>query len=137
LIPRVVFDTNVLISAEIFGGAPAKCLSGATTGHIEAFTCREILEECRRILAEKFGYPAIEADAYVAHLLSFHSLVEISGLVRVVAEDPDDDKVVECVMISGAEFLISGDKHLTRIMSYQNTQIVTPAGFRRALELGL
>jgi predicted nucleic acid-binding protein len=57
--------------------------------------------------------------------------VPIEGTLRAVPEDPDDDPFVECAVTAGAEYVVSGDRHLGRLGSFGDVRIVTPAEFLR------
>ena len=48
---------------------------------------------------------------------------------RLVPDDPDDDKIVQCALVGGASYIVSGDKHLLALKSYQAIGILRPADF--------
>ena len=50
---RAVLDTNVVVSALLWGGTPYKLLQAATDGEIELFTSPALLDELRDVLARK------------------------------------------------------------------------------------
>ena len=57
-------------------------------------------------------------------------VVAISGTLKAVPADPDDDKVIECAVAGGAGYIVTGDhKHLLPIGTYQGIRIVTAAEF--------
>ena len=88
-----------------------------------------------------YGKTAIEAAVYRragagnrCRLLTFSRVVSISGQLKVVAGDPDDDKVLECAVVAGATHVVTGDRrHLLPMRSYAGIQIVTPAEFLAAM----
>jgi predicted nucleic acid-binding protein len=47
----------------------------------------------------------------------------------VIKADPDDDRIPECAVTAGADFIITGDKDLLRLKSYDSISIVTPSEF--------
>jgi len=55
--------------------------------------------------------------------------VEITGELRVVAEDPDDDKFVECALVAGASLIVSGDHHLLELSECEGVHILSAAEF--------
>jgi putative PIN family toxin of toxin-antitoxin system len=111
----------------------------------EAFTLlvsEPVLEEYRRV----FGYERLrklhrlseqEIEEVIGRFRSFAELIEVTAALRVVPDDPDDDKFVECAAIGGAEYLISGNSHLLKVKRYQDTEILSPANFLTLLELRL
>ena len=125
--PRVVFDTNILISALLSPrGAPFRCLMLAKLGQCESITCREILEEFTRKLRVKFHYSSAQADTAASDVQALSSLVTISGTLHVVTRDPSDDKILECALRGRADYVVSGDRrHLLALGTYQNIVVIT------------
>jgi len=69
------------------------------------------------------------AKAAVEEVSGFSRLVEISGTLRTVPDDPNDDMVIECAVIGNATHIVTGDKHLLRLMNYQGIAIFKAAEF--------
>lgn len=130
---RVVFDTNVLISATISKkGKPHRCLRLAEAGKIQSITCAQILEEFQEKLQSKFEHSADRAGAVISEIKRFSEMVTITGTVKVIAADPDDDKILECAVAGKASHIVSGDKrHVLVLGSYQEIAIVSAAEFLR------
>ncbi len=130
----VVFDTNVLFSAAGWQGAPYQCVELARSGAVAASTCAEILGELTEKLQTKLRFTADQALETVVDLLTFLNVVSITGQVKVVTADPDDDKVLECAVLAAATHIITGDRrHLLPIRRYAGVEIVTPADFLAAM----
>jgi putative PIN family toxin of toxin-antitoxin system len=128
------FDTNVLFSASGWEGAPYRCVELAHAGAIEAATCAEILDELSDRLQSKLRFTPEQALETVVDLLTFVRVIAITGQLRAVPVDPDDDKVVECAVLANATHLVTGDRrHLLPLGSYQGIEIVTPAAFLAAV----
>ena len=53
----------------------------------------------------------------------------ITNTLKVVTADPDDDKVLECAVIGGATHIVTGDRHLLSLDSYQSIPIVSATVF--------
>ena len=96
--PVAVFDTNVLFSGIGWKRKPYECLELARVGSITGVTCAEILDELVEKLQMKLRFSPEQTAETLADLLSFLHLVHISNELKVVATDPDDDKVVECAV---------------------------------------
>ncbi len=126
-----VFDTNILISAVISQGeSPFKCLELARQGLTESVTCQEILDEFREILINKLKRTPEQADTLVDDFRSFTRVVTISGTLKVVAADPDDDKVIECAVQGNATHIVTGDaRHLLPLVNYQHILIIKATDF--------
>jgi putative PIN family toxin of toxin-antitoxin system len=125
-----VFDTNILLSALLSTiGNPFRCLALAKIGQVESVTCEEILDEFAEKLLVKFQFSEEMAKAAVEEVSGFSRLVEISGTLRTVPDDPNDDMVIECAVIGNATHIVTGDKHLLRLMNYQGIAIFKAAEF--------
>jgi hypothetical protein len=126
---KVVLDTNVIISGLNFQTSnPAKILFLVASGAIDNLTSRHILNETKRILVGKFFWTLEEADAAEVWLNTFSTSVNPKNRIAVIADDPDN-RILECAMEGQADFIISGDHHLTDLDNYQGIKIVDPATF--------
>lgn len=127
---RVTADTNIIISALNFPGNPARILDMAEEGTIRLAVSDDILNEVERVLRRpKFGWSQERIDNALREISAFTEHVEPKQRIDVVTEDPTDNRIVECAVASGSEYLVSGDKHLLKIGQYQGVKIVTPADF--------
>ena len=106
---RVVFDTNILISALLWHGPPAQCVELARRGLLRSVTCNELLDEFAEVLLRRFQLTISEAEQVRRSIVSFSEVVAITGQLRVVADDPDDDKVIECAVVGKADYIVTGD----------------------------
>ncbi len=77
---RVVYDTNILISA-IFSqrGSPFRCVQLARDGIVQAVICQEIIDEFQEKLLNKFSYDPPQAQAFVEEVRSYSQLVSITN----------------------------------------------------------
>jgi len=126
----VVFDTNILFSAIGWQGKPYKCVELARSGAIEGVTCRELLDELAEKLQTKLGFDPQQALDAVADSLTFLRVVTIAGQLRVIAADPDDDKVLDCAITANATHIVTGDRrHLLPMVRYQGIPILTAADY--------
>lgn len=125
-----VFDTNILLSA-LFStsGSPFRCLALARIGQVESVTCQEILDEFAEKLLLKFKFSEEMTQAAVEEVRGFSRLVEITGTLKTVPADPDDDMVVECAVIGNATHIVTGDKHLLSLRNHQSIAIAKAAEF--------
>ena len=56
-------------------------------------------------------------------------MVAPTQTLNVIAEDPDDDRVLECAVASGSDVIVTGDRDLLRRGSYEGIRIMTVAQF--------
>ncbi|MBI2631552.1 putative toxin-antitoxin system toxin component, PIN family [Candidatus Pacearchaeota archaeon] len=127
MITKSVFDTNVLISATLWDNSVAqKFLFKCIKENIQIFSSQEIIEEYKEILARDFDYKEQEIGEILEKVFQFVILVNPSKKVDIVKEDTDDNKIIECAIESGAEYIISYDKHLLKLKEFQRIKIVRP-----------
>ena len=126
---RVVFDTNIWISGLMWRGKPYQCLLLARTGVVQALYCQEIVAELTHKLRQVFGFSENHIRAVAHDLRRMGEKAEITGDLRVVARDPNDDKFVECAVIGRAAVVVSGDHHLLDLDEYQGIRILAAAEF--------
>ena len=131
----VVFDTNVLLSAIGWKGNPFQCLELACAGTIEVVTCPEILDELTEKLESRLAQSSDIITETLSDLLSVLRVVSITGELKAIAADPDDDKILECAVVASATHIVSGDrKHLLPLGSFRGIHIVSPAEFLRLID---
>ena len=121
---RVVLDTNVYISALMFGGAPGILLDLALAGGLQLIVSPALLDELRDKLIGKFGLDPLDVQVILAKLTGVAALVSPTESLRVVADDPDDDRVLECAIAGNADAIISGDRHLLALGAFQEIPIL-------------
>ena len=128
---RLVYDTNIVISALLFEGSkPAKAFDiGIKQGSI-LFSLSTLAELEEVLWRNKF-------DQYISHeerkqfLTSFilnSAPVEIDETISE-CRDPKDNKFLELAVCGKANFMISGDEDLLVLNPFRNIQIVTPDSF--------
>ena len=130
---RVVFDTNVLISAALLPqGAPRAALDAMrTTSGVLLFSDETFEELHTRILRRKFdGYVSREGRLlFLAQIEAVSEWVSIVG-VKLGCRDPADDKLLETALMGQAGRLVTGDRDLLSMSPFQGIPIVRPADFR-------
>ena len=135
-VTTVVIDTNVVISALLFGGTPGKLVELWQKGHIEPVISEEIMTEYLRVLTyPKFKLSEEEIN-YIIHqeILPFFKVVKSIPSPSIIKKDPDDDKFIQCAQAGNANIIISGDSHLLALKSYHGITILTPTQFLEILE---
>ena len=126
---KVVLDTNVIVSGLKFPTSnPAKILLLVASGEVANFTSRHIVNETKRILVDKFFWTHEEAEAAEVWLTTFSKSVNPKNRIAVIVDDPDN-RILECAIEGRADFIISGDHHLTDLKVYQGIKIVPPSTF--------
>lgn len=127
-------DSNIYVSALLFGGLPQRFLDRAREGAFRLAISDVLLTELRGVLAVKFGWTAAMLDEAFQRLSRFIIQVTPSQTLRVIEADPDDDRVLECAIAAGSHYIVTGDKDLLRLGNYNSIQILTVADFLKLLE---
>ena len=133
--PRVVLDTNIFISAILYGGNPRQIMNLAISETIEVYISPNLLDELRRTLIEKFSLSSIEVDKILSEIKDFSEIATPQLQLQVIKNDPSDNRVLECAVAAKVRFIISGDKHLLNLGNFRGIKIVSPAEFLRLIKL--
>jgi putative PIN family toxin of toxin-antitoxin system len=131
---RVVADTNILISAFLFGGLPRALVDFAFARAFTLVTSRALLDELDEKLRGKFAVPAAKAMGILNLLSKDAIVVHPDFILNAVPHDQDDNRVLECAVAGNADFVVSGDKHLLRLGSFQQIKILTARQLLEVLE---
>jgi hypothetical protein len=135
---RAVLDTNVWVSAILTpGNPPARILEFALTGKMRLLVSPGIIREIGQVLKypkvkktlRKHRITSQEVDAVILKLLKAAIITPGEILAEAVSADPADDMIIACALEGQADFIISGDHHLTDLEDYQGIKIVAPATF--------
>lgn len=126
---RAVFDTNIWISGLLWRGKPYQCLLLARAGLVQTVYCPSMVAELSAKLRQAFGFSENHIHAVLYDLRRVAEKVEISGDLHLIADDPDDDKFVECALVAGASLIVSGDHHLLDLGEYEGIRVITAAEF--------
>ena len=132
---RVVLDTNVFFSAFIHpGGVPFEMWQSAIRRRYILLTSPAILRELAGVLREDANWSEPNLVAQLKLMARVAQMVVPKKTLDVVAEDPDDNRIIECATEGRADLIVSGDRHLLRLKSYRGIGIIRPVDFRRILE---
>lgn len=129
---RIVTDTNVVVSALLWGGKPEQILIAAREQRITLHTSPALVAEledvmARQKFAEQLARVGSSAGQLVGDYLALAHIVKPASVARVVARDPDDDQVLACALTARAEAIITRDDDLLSLGSYQGIVIITAA----------
>lgn len=121
---RVVFDTNVIIPALLFGGKPKDLLDLGFAGKVEICISPPLIEELVGVLEEKFQAPREWIWGAAGVLRANSRLIEPGEEIRAVKDDSMDNRVLECAIGAKADLIVSGDHHLLDLKSCRGIKIL-------------
>jgi putative PIN family toxin of toxin-antitoxin system len=130
---RVVFDTNLYVSAFFWGGPPRRALDLARSGTFQIVASVALVDELLEVISRsKFTkhFTAIyeTPESLLNH--EFRGLVEMvepAEISSAVVDDADDDPVLACALGGKADYIVSGDSHLLNLGEYHTIPILTIA----------
>lgn len=130
---RVVFDTNVYISAFVIPGSLSDdAYRRARLGDVDLFTSVAILTELASKLREKFDWNEDRIRAALKSISRTAQVVKTSRHLTVV-RDPTDNRILECAEKVAADLIVTGDPHLLRLRRFGSCGIVRVSTFLRIL----
>ncbi|MGH8619125.1 MAG: putative toxin-antitoxin system toxin component, PIN family [Burkholderiales bacterium] len=136
--PRVVFDTNVVVSALVFRGGRLAWLREAWSGRrVVPLVGRETLAELVRVLAyPRFGFDGEDAKSLLSQYLEHAETVSrVSARKGVpVCRDREDQKFLALAYAARADALVSCDRDLLALAGFSRIPILAPEAFRKLLD---
>jgi uncharacterized protein len=138
---KVVFDTNVVVSATLFKSSFLSPLRAAwQEGRVSTVVCAETNAELLRVLT----YPKFKlTEAGIAHVLALYLPYALSHKMKLSAKqksllpicrDARDQLFLELAHSAKADFLVSGDDDLLSlandaVVQQMSFKIISPAAF--------
>ena len=122
---RVVFDTNILVSALVFpGGRGEAALRRIIVETDQLVLSRPVVDELLDVLARKFARDAEELAHIAVFVTELAVIVAPKRRLRIVKDDPDN-RILECAVAGRAEVIVTGDKALLALKLYRKIRIMT------------
>ncbi len=126
---RVVFDTNILISALLFpGGRAEEALLRVIEGKDRLVISKPIIHETLGVLARKFSRNKEELARIAVLLADIGEVVIPSSTLHVLADEPDN-RILECAVEGSADAIVSGDRAMLRPGNYAGIPILSLAAY--------
>jgi putative PIN family toxin of toxin-antitoxin system len=126
---KVVFDTNILVSALVFpGGRGEAALRRIVEEHDQLVISKPILDELLRILARKFSRNAEELAHVAVFLSDLAVFVKPRRRLHIVKDEPDN-RILECALAGRAEAIVTGDHALVALREYKSVRLITLRDF--------
>ena len=134
---RIVFDTNVLISASLFKNSiPNKVVCFARTRAIVMFSKETRQEILLNISSKKFDrYTSTEErDVFLKALLKVAEFIMVTEKITD-CRDSKDNKFLELAVCGEADYLVSGDKDLLVLNPFREIPILSANEFLERIKL--
>jgi uncharacterized protein len=122
---RVVFDTNILISALVFPGKQAeKALLRIIEGRDHLLISKAIIDELLGVLARKFARDAEELARLALLLAEIGDLVRPPLRIRALKDEPDN-RVLECALSGAADLIVTGDQNMLELGTFKGVRLLS------------
>jgi putative PIN family toxin of toxin-antitoxin system len=132
---KIVLDANVIISAFAARGLCESIMEVCLSEH-EIVLSDALLDEIMRNLRLKIKLPKNIIDS-IGEFLREHVNISIPvPLTSKICRDPDDIKILDLALASNADYIVTGDKDLLVLKSFQGIQILNPRSFSDILHRG-
>jgi uncharacterized protein len=132
---RAVLDANVLVSAILNAqSTPGRVFDAWRAEQFQLLMSRAILEEIERVLhyskiLKRHQWSPAQVQRFLALLADIAILTPGELELSIIADDPADNRYLECAVEGNVGYIVSGDHNLLDLGSYQGIQIVTPRQF--------
>ena len=126
---NVTLDTSVYVGALNSGGFGSRLFTLAQTGVIRIDISDAILDETIRVLRDKFGWDGYRLHDARLRMASFTNRVTPAQTLNIIKEDPPDNRILECAVEAGSDYIVTWDKDPLRLGSYGNIRIIRAADF--------
>jgi len=131
---KVVFDTNIYISAFVFPeGNAEQAWIRAIHNDFELYTSIAILAELAKKLQVKFDWEKQKIAQLITHINRIARVLKTTQRINILADTPDN-RILECATEGKAELIVTGDKHLLKIGHYEDIKIIKLSDFLMMIE---
>ena len=128
---RVVFDTNVFISAFLVpAGAADRAFQLARKRRFQLVSSVPILTEIANKLRDKFHQTDDDVKLALKIISRAAAIIRPKRSLNVVRDEPDN-RVLECALEAGADLVVTGDRHLLALKRFEQVAIVRLVDFLR------
>ncbi|MEM1554216.1 MAG: putative toxin-antitoxin system toxin component, PIN family [Thermoproteota archaeon] len=133
--PKVVLDTNILVSAWLWEGNESEIVEMIENGLVIGYTSPQLMQEFEKVM----NYPKFRlSENEIASAIGYYQIVlrtiEPKTAVNIIRNDPADNRVLECALSAKANAIITGDKHLLAPGKFKNIRILTSTEFLKLIK---
>ena len=122
---RVVFDTNIFISAFATSGVQAhKATDRVTRGIDRLLISKPIIDEVLTVLRRKFEWEGERLGEAALLLAEMGEILATKPRLRLLKDDPDN-RILECAVAGRADLIVTGDRELLDLKQFEGIRIVS------------
>ena len=136
---KVTLDVNILVSGTFWTGNSFIILNKIDRKEIKSVTSKEIIREYDEVISsdeiiEKIENKKLILLKVVQKVIMNSASVEPKARLNIVKEDKDDNKILECAKEGNVDYIITQDKHLLKLKSFEGIEIVEPDEFLKKIK---
>lgn len=137
---RIVLDANQFVSALLKPDSnPAKIFALVQEDRVKLLMSEAIIAGIDAVLRypkimKRHGKEPEFLDMFMKRLRSVSQMTEGKLKIDIIKDDPDDNRYLECTLEGRADYIISGDHHLTALGYFHGISIVPPQTFLLVME---
>ncbi|GJL63231.1 MAG: putative toxin-antitoxin system toxin component, PIN family protein [Nitrospirales bacterium] len=122
---RVLFDTNILISAFLFpGGQGEAALLNIVEGRDQLILSKPILHELLEVLARKFSHDHEELAHIAVYLEELAEFIQPRIRLNILEDEPDN-RILECAVTGKANAVVTGDRAILQLGEFQSIRLIS------------
>lgn len=122
---RVVFDTNIFISAfAIHGSQAEKAILKIIESGDHLTISKEIIDEILSVLSSKFSRNREALSRIAVYLSEVAELVSPTERITIFKDKPDN-RIIECALKGNADAVVTGDKEMLKIKQFRGIRIIS------------
>ncbi len=121
---KVTLDTNLLVSAFVFGGKPEAILNLVFEKQIQVFSSPVLLSELYEVLNKKF-YFDIKRINFLDRKLNEEFIIVHPLETIDILKDKDDNRVLEAAIEGNCQYIVTGDQGLLELGNFRKIKIIT------------
>jgi putative PIN family toxin of toxin-antitoxin system len=122
---RVVFDTNIFVSAFATSGVQAhKAIERVTLGSDRLLISKPIIDEVLGVLKRKFEHESEDVARTAVILAEMSEILATKQRLQLLKDDPDN-RILECAVAGRADLIVTGDRELLDLKQFEGIRIVS------------
>ncbi len=114
------------MAAFVSEGICSVLLTRARKKEFDLIVCPKILEEFEKVLKEKLKAPEKIVQDALNLIIETSQFVHPDIPVPTICRDEDDNQVLACALFAEVDYLVSGDRDLLKIGSFEKLKIISP-----------
>lgn len=122
---RIVFDTNVILSAFLTEGLSNRIFEHCIV-HDKIFISDYIISALDRILIRKFKVEIKDKNLFFKYIDTYFYKIKPRNKVPDICRDADDNNILQIAEFTDADYIITDDKDLLSLKRYGKTEIISP-----------